>query len=71
MFTVTYTPAGGTSPGDDLTVTGVTRIDIAPQNSRSMVQSIRCNAGIGGGGQLGGGFMIPIARVVSIVVTAV
>lgn len=68
MITVVYTPEGGTSPGDDVTVTGIRSVDIAPQNDRSEVQSIRCNAGIGGGGQLGAGFKIPIAHIVSITV---
>lgn len=70
MFTVVYTPVGGTSPADDITADGIRRIDVAPQISRDMPESIRLDAGVGGGGQLEGGVIIPAANVVSIDVTA-
>lgn len=66
MFTVVYT-----QNGDTITATNVRSIDIAPQNDRSEPQFIRLNAGVGGGGQLGFGTIVPIANVTSITVTEV
>jgi len=71
MFTVVYTPVGGTAPTDNITAVNIRSIDIAPQNDRTKPQSIRLNAAIGGGGQLGAGTIIPIANVVSIAVAVV
>jgi len=77
MFTVTYKDNSGTN----IQATNIRSIDIPPQHDRGQSpdgstantkpQAIRLNAGIGGGGQLGAGIIIPIANVVSITVAVV
>jgi len=67
MFTVAYT-VGDSNP---ITVTGVRHLDVVPNNDRSQPQSIRLDTGIGGGGQLGAGTIIPIVNVISIDVAVV
>ncbi len=66
MFTVTYTPAGGESPDDDIIATGIRTLSIMPQSRRGAQQVVQCNFGVGGGGQFSNGFAIPISQIVSI-----
>lgn len=59
MFTVTYTPPGGSA----VTLTGVQSIVRAPGNDRTQPQAIMCNPGIGGGGQFGKGAYVPLETI--------
>jgi len=60
MFNVTYTQNG-------VTVTATVRVmQITPNNDRTAPQSVTLEPGIGGGGQLGKGVVVPIANITSI-----
>jgi len=76
MFTVTYNPVGG---GAAITAPNIWSIQMEPQNDRGQTsdgvglnagagapQMVRLNSGIGGGGQPGGGFLIPLANITTI-----
>lgn len=55
--------------GNAITATGIHSITLTPQHDRSLPESITLNAGIGGGGQLGSGTVIPIEKVLQITVS--
>ena len=65
MITVTYLD----SLDNVITADNVRSITLTPHHDRSLPESITLNAGIGGGGgQLGGGTIVPIENVQSITV---
>lgn len=64
MITVTYLD----SLDNVITADNVRSITLTPHHDRSLPESITLNAGIGGGGQLGRGTIVPIENVQSITV---
>lgn len=64
MITVTYLD----SLSNVITADNVRSITLTPHHDRSLPESITLNAGIGGGGQLNRGIIVPIENVQSITV---